>query len=65
MPGHTTNASYSYVEPSAHSTVLSSGRKALAAFLIQVAPFGMTEDSLRSEVLAWETPPPTRVQSGW
>ena len=39
--------------------------KADAAVLIQVAPLGITEDSVRSVVDALAWPPPTRVHSGW
>ena len=65
MPGHTTSASYSYVEPSVHVTELLSGSKDAAAFLIQVAFLGITDCSERSEVEALAWPPPTSVHSGW
>lgn len=59
------STSYSKFVPSLQLTVFCSGSIAAAAFLIHVAPLGITEDSARSVDDALACPPPTRVHSGW
>ena len=53
------------VLPVAVSTALSSGRNAVAASLIQVTPFGITDASARWVFSRVAQPPPTSVHIGW